>query len=43
MPRGDRIPQFTGAISVGDANRIKKWIERLEDGMPTTGRKPRIL
>ncbi len=28
---------------IGDANRIKQWIERLEDGMPTTGRKPRIL
>jgi D-alanyl-D-alanine endopeptidase (penicillin-binding protein 7) len=28
---------------IGDANRIKQWIERLEDGMPTTRRKPRIL
>jgi D-alanyl-D-alanine endopeptidase (penicillin-binding protein 7) len=28
---------------IGDANRIKQWIERLEDGMPSTRRKPRVM
>ena len=28
---------------IGDANRIKQWMERLEDGMPATRRNPRIM